>query len=393
MPLPSNLQPRASTRLRICVLGTRGFPNVQGGIETHCENLYPELVKKGCEVILFTRKPYVTPEPTTYSGVTLVPLSCPKSKYFETIIHTIKGVLAAKKLTPDILHIHAIGPSLLVPLARILGMKVVITHHGPDYKRAKWGFFAKTILRIGEWAGITFANEVITIADNIAEDLKKGFGRNNINVIPNGVNVPEPIITDGILQDLSLKKNKYILSVGRFVPEKGFHDLIDAFNRVQGSGWRVEGKSTENQMPVDWKLVIVGDADHEDSYSLDLKEKARRNSSIVLTGLLTGKPLQELYSHAGLFVLPSYYEGLPIALLEAMSYGLSCLVSNIPANRNAELSGERFFEVGDVKSLSEKLEKFIGKTLTEEDKKIQIDGIGEKYNWRRIADRTFEIYV
>lgn len=413
MPLPSNLQPRTSTRLRICVLGTRGFPNVQGGIETHCEHLYPEIVKKGCEVIVFTRKPYVIPNPTTYSGVTLVPLSCPKNKYFETIIHTFKGVFSARKLSPDILHIHGIGPSLLVPLARFLGMKVVVTHHGPDYKRKKWGFFAKLVLKIGEWAGTSFANETIAIADNIAEDLMEKYGNKSITIILNGVHIPKSITTYSILRKLDLEKNKYILAVGRFVPEKGFHDLIEAFNMMQDAGYMMQGeggrfqdegprvKSAGSQPPTpntlqsttsNWKLVIVGDADHQDKYSKRLKELASNNSNIILPGFLTGLPLQELYRHAKLFVLPSHYEGLPIALLEAMSHGLSCIVSTIPAHKNISLSNNRFFTTGNVKALCEKLEEFINSEFTEEDAQTQIHIIAEKYNWGNIADNTLQVY-
>ena len=259
----------------------------------------------------------------------------------------------------------------------VVGLKVVVTHHGPDYRRAKWGNFAKLILKAGEWAGITFANGVITIADNIAKDLKKKYRRNNITVIPNGVIIPEPVNTGSTLKKYSLQKNKYILSVGRFVPEKGFHDLIDAFNRTQNNNF---------------KLVIVGDADHEDSYSLALKEKGRKNSDVVLTGFLTGKPLQELYSNAALFVLPSYHEGLPIALLEAMSYGLSCLASSIPANQNVELSEDRFFRVGNIETLHNKLKEYAGRQFSEKEKSEQIKRIAENYNWVTIAHKTLAVY-
>jgi len=390
--------PTPHSRLKVCVLGTRGFPNVQGGVENHCEHLYPELVKMGCNVTVFTRKPYAsTLDPITYCGLALVPLPCTKSKHFEAIIHTFKGVFAAKKLKPDILHIHAIGPSLLTPLAKMLGMKVVVTHHGPDYKRAKWEWFAKLALRIGEWAGVTFADEVITISETIADDLKKRFGISNITVIPNGVTPLEPTTSSNYLKDMGLTKGRYILAVGRFVPEKGFHDLIEAFNMMQDNSRPQTPNSSlptpDSQLQIPkLKLVLVGDADHEDSYSLDLKEKARKNTNIVLTGFLTGEPLQELYSHAALFVLPSYYEGLPIALLEAMSYGLSCIASDIPANRIVGLSDGRYFKAGDKEGLSKNLKEFISKPLTEEEKSAQIQRIAEQYNWEKIASKTLEVY-
>lgn len=181
-----------------------------------------------------------------------------------------------------------------------------------------------------------------------------------------------------------MKRENYILAVGRFVPEKGFHDLVDAFNNSQIQNSQ---RTTDN-----WKLVIVGRADHEDKYSLGLKEKAGKNSNVVLTGFLTGEPLQELYSHAGLFVLPSYHEGLPIVLLEAMSYGLSCIASDISANRNVELSEERFFKAGNIKALVGKIKEFLDKPLTVEEKKRQIRMIAERYDWKKIAEETLKVY-
>jgi len=362
--------------MKIAVAGTRGFPGVQGGIENHCEQLYTHLAENGCNITVFTRKPYVAPNIHTYKGVSLISVSSPKNKFLEAFVHTFKGVIKARELKPDILHIHAIGPSFFTSLARILGMKVVVTHHGPDYKRKKWPLPAKIFLKFCEWIGVTFANEVITISQNISDDIKQKFSR-NATVIPNGVEIPTKADTDKILKRYDLQKNRYILAVGRFVPEKGFHDLIDAFIELQ----------VEN-----WKLVIVGGADHEDRYSMSLKEKASKNSNIVLTGFLTGQPLQELYSHAGLFVLPSYYEGLPIVLLEAMSYGLSCIASDIPANRKIELSEDRFFSAGDVDLLAKKIKEFINKPWDEEDKKRQIEIIADRYNWESIAEETLRVY-
>jgi glycosyltransferase involved in cell wall biosynthesis len=255
-------------------------------------------------------------------------------------------------------------------------MKVVVTSHGPDYERKKWSLPAKLFLRFCEWAGMNFANEIIAIAQNIADDIKKKYGRWT-SVIPNGVKIPVLAGTEDALKRFNLVRQRYILSVGRFVPEKGFHDLIDAFNNMKGDNW---------------KLVIVGDADHEDKYSLDLKAKAGNNGNIILTGFLTGQPLQEIYSHAGFFVLPSYYEGLPIVLLEAMSYGLSCLASDIPANRNIALKTERFFKAGNIEALSGKIKEFMNKPWTTEDKERQLNLISSEYNWSRIADETFKVY-
>ncbi len=372
--------------MKIAVTGTRGFPDVQGGVESHCEQLYTHMVENGCDIIVFTRKPYVAPNLYAYKGVSLIPIGCPKGKFLESIVHTFMSVLKAWKLKPDILHIHAIGPSLFTPFARALSMRVVVTNHGPDYKRKKWPLPAKLFLKFCEWMGMTFANEVIAIADNISGDIKQKFGRDTI-VIPNGVEIPRLIDTNNALEKFGLQKKRYILTVGRFVPEKGFHDLIEAF-----SSTRMDPDKSNGLQEGNWKLVIVGSADHEDKYSQGLRLKAGENNNIILTGFLTGQPLMELYTHAGLFVLPSYYEGLPIVLLEAMSYGLSCIVSDIPANRSLELDDDRFFEAGDVKALSEKIKEFLNKPWGEEEKTKQIGLIAGKYNWDKIADETLKVY-
>ena len=365
-----------SKSLRVVVLGTRGFPDVQGGIETHCENLYPRLAERGCEVFVVTRKPYVDASNRIYRGVNLIPLGCPKNKSLEAFSHTLRGVMAARKLSPTVLHIHGIGPSLLVPLARLLKLKVVMTNHGPDYNRDKWGILAKSVLRLGERLGSRWANGVICISDPIAADIQKRHGT-IATVIPNGVNLPPLCETQESLDEYGLTKNQYVLSVGRFVPEKGFHDLIEAFHALQ---------------PVGWKLVIVGRADHEDNYSSRLKAMAQSNANVILPGFLKGKPLQELYAHAALFVLPSYHEGLPIVLLEAMSYGLDCIASGIPANRNIPFGEDRFFEPGNIAQMSALMARRIEAPLSEEEKGAMRRLVAETYNWESIAEKTISVY-
>jgi glycosyltransferase involved in cell wall biosynthesis len=158
------------------------------------------------------------------------------------------------------------------------------------------------------------------------------------NLIYNGVNLPEKSKGTDFLSRIGVYPDRYILAVARFVPEKGLHDLINAFKALEG----------------DYNLVIAGDADYETDYSTNLRQMAADDDRIILTGYITGEPLNQVYTHARLFVLPSYHEGLPIALLEAMSYGLPVLVSNIPANKEVELPAERYFRCGDVDDLKEK---------------------------------------
>ncbi|MBN1586367.1 MAG: glycosyltransferase family 4 protein [Candidatus Omnitrophica bacterium] len=369
--------------MKIVVVGTRGFPDVQGGVERHCEELYTRLAALGCDITVISRSPYTGGTPYVYRGVQVLPVDCPKHKFMEAPIHTLLGVLKAKQLKAKILHVHAIGPSLFVPLARLLGMKVVMTHHGPDYERKKWNWFAKTILRLGERLGVTCSNQVIAVSQAIGCSVRARFGR-DLAVIPNGVVVSEPAHEEEVLKKYDLERGEYILAVGRLVPEKGFDELIESFERFATAGQsRVLRK----------KLVIVGDADHEDEYSRQLKKKSSRISGVVMTGFQTGKPLQELYSHAGLFVLPSYHEGLPITLLEALSYGSSCLVSDIPANREVGLENDRYFRPGDIGVMTRKLEQFVNEAPAGDGPRAKrIQQVVRDYDWGQIAARTLELY-
>lgn len=363
--------------MKVAVIGTRGFPEVQGGIENHCEHLYPLLVEKGVEVTVFTRKPYIKDyRRKSWKGVKFQCLWCPKKKSLETLVHTFWALIYARFSGIDIIHIHGIGPALMIPFARLLGLKVVMTHHGHDYKRDKWGCFARAVLKFGEQAGCRCANEVISISKGISNFVKNKFDRNAC-LIYNGVNAPKRIDCMGYIDSFGIRHGKYVLAVSRFVQEKGLHHLIAAFSQVN----------------TDWNLVIVGDADHETDYSKQLKAQAANNSKIILTGSIYGNTLAEVYSNAGLFVLPSYHEGLPIVLLEALSYGLSVLASNIAPNIEIGLDENRYFAVGDEKALAQKLEYWIKKgLLSKEEQAKQIEMIAQKYNWNNIAEQTLRVY-
>jgi glycosyltransferase involved in cell wall biosynthesis len=361
--------------MKIFVTGTKGIPDIPGGIERHCQELYPLIVKSGHEVILATRTPYVDQQETHWQGVQLSHIFAPHTKSLQTIVHTFLAILEAKKKHADIVHIHAIGPGLMAPLARLLGMKVVITNHGPDYDRQKWGIFAKQILRLGEYLSGKFANEIIVISSVIAAIIHKRCGRTS-NLIYNGVPLPAANSDTSFLAERSITPEKYILAVARFVPEKGLHDLLAAFKNIEG----------------DYQLVIAGDADHETPYSAALKARAAEDQRVVLTGYITGSPLQQVFSHARLFVLPSSHEGLPIALLEAMSYELPVLVSDIPANKEVNLELYRYFKCGDQESLARQMKKLIDMGLPEQEKGRYRHMLNTMYNWQKIAEQTIAVY-
>ena len=362
--------------MKIVVTGTRGIPNIMGGVETHCEELFPRIAEKGEDVTIIRRKSYVRDTLTQWKGVKLVDIETPKKKSFEAIIHTFRAINKAKRLGADILHIHAIGPALLVPYAKMLGMKVVFTHHGPDYDRDKWGFAAKTMLKLGEIMGCKFADHVIVISSVIKELIAKRCGRTeNVHLIYNGV--PEPEICDNpeYFEELGIEKGKYILGMCRFVPEKHLHDLVEAYILLK----------KEQRIPEDIKLVLAGDTDFEDDYSRGLKELARKNG-VVLTGFIRGKKLHSLLTNALCYSLPSSHEGLPIALLEAMSYRLPVITSAIPANLEVDLDKECYHAVGDSDTLAKKLEAIISKPM----QRIEYDM--SKYNWDMIAQQLEGVY-
>ncbi|BHH84238.1 glycosyltransferase family 4 protein [Desulforhopalus sp. 52FAK] len=361
--------------MKIFVTGTRGIPDIPGGVEKHCQELYPLIAVQGHDVSLATRIPYVQLKEDKWHGIALRHIFAPHKKSLEAIVHTFIAIIQARLEKVEIVHVHAVGPGLLVPLARLLGLKVVWTNHGPDYDRGKWGFVAKKMLMLGEWLGGRCANEVIVISQVIQDIVKKRCNRNS-HIIYNGVTLPDISENVSFLRKRNIVPGRYVLAVARFVPEKGLHDLLEAFSGITG----------------DYQLVIAGDADHDTPYSRKLKSLAKQDSRIILTGYITGEDLHQVFSHAQLFVLPSYHEGLPIALLEAMSYQLPVLVSDIPANKEVALADERFFRCGDVEELLQKMRLLLEKGLSigeTEDYRLQI---AEKYNWLIIAEQTVKVY-
>ncbi len=359
--------------MKIIVLGTRGIPDIQGGVETHCEELYPRLADLGHDVTLITRAPYVKNKKIkSYKGVKLKHLYAPRTKTFEAITHTFLGVIYAGFKRPDYLHIHTVGPMLLTPIAKLLGLKVIVTNHGPDYNRQKWGKTAKRIIKLGERLGTKYADKIIVISKVIDSILKNNYDQNDAVLIYNGVTIPAKSENTDYIGALGLTSQEYIIAVGRFVEEKGFLDLVEAYAKINTK----------------IKLVLVGDADHENNYSRSLKKQAKE-SGVILTGFLNGEKLNQIYTHAKLFLLPSYHEGLPISLLEAMSYNLDILVSDIPANLEVNLEKDDYFKVGDVQKLTESLKR----KLSVKNKRDFSSVINEKYNWDTIANKFSSVLV
>jgi len=331
------------------------------------------MIKGGANTItVICRSNYVVDKSIKeHHGIKLKNIYSPKSKSFEAIVHSTLAVLHAAVKRPDVLHIHAVGPNLVTGLARLLGLKVVMTHHGPDYKRMKWNGLAKFFLKTGEMMGVKFSKKVIVISQEIKDHVAATYGRNDCVLIPNGVDKPIHSENTDYIGSLNVAKGQYIFTLGRFVPEKGFDYLIRAY--------------AQSDISKKYKLVIAGDADHESEYSKELKVLAKKNS-VILTGFIKGEKLHQLFTHAAMFVIPSFYEGLPIALLEAMSYRLPILSSDIPANTQVNLPTENYFKVGSEASLLNHLNNI---SLTENQR---IDYNMQRYDWNLIADETLDVY-
>jgi glycosyltransferase involved in cell wall biosynthesis len=378
-PRVANAPGIVSRRLHVMVLGLRGVIDVQGGIETHARRLYPLLARLGWDIEVIQRSPYfpVDRRRSRWHGLRLTYLWSPRTKILETAVHTFLGVLYAAIRRPDVLHLHAVGPGLLAPLARLFGLRVVITHHGADYEREKWGRLAKALLRTGERLGIGFAHRPIVVSPVLQQKVERRYDIAT-TLIPNGAPLASPTHTRRILERFKLERRRYILCVGRLDPGKRQLDLIEAFTAAALDGW---------------KLVVVGDVQAGDAYCDELVARARHDPAIVLTGFQNGTALHELYSHAGLFVLPSAAEGHPIALLEAAVYEVPMLATAIPANLALPLPHDRYFPVGDTAALALKLKAYtqVPAAPTAESRTLHA-AVRTHYSWRKAAELTSSVY-
>ncbi|HEX6994503.1 MAG TPA: glycosyltransferase family 4 protein [Gammaproteobacteria bacterium] len=362
--------------LRVMVLGLRGIVDVQGGIETHARNLYPLLVRLGCEVEILQRSAYFRGRRLRRRcGVRLSYLWAPPITAVETAVHTLLGVLYAAIKRPDILHLHAVGPAFLTPLARLLGLRVVVTHHGADYLREKWGPIARRLLEAGEWAGMRGANGRIVVSKVLQERMREKYGV-GAALIPNGAPRAGRVATTDTVSRFGLRPRRYVLYVARMDRGKRQLDLVDAFEAARPEGW---------------KLALVGEVNARDAYTRHVIERARRNPDIVLTGFQRGRALRELYSHCAVFVLPSSAEGHPIALLEALSYGAPVLSTAIPENMAIPIPPECFFPVGDTQALAQRIASIARGDGPAEAGTLQ-QLVRTRYSWRRAAQLTRAVY-
>lgn len=372
-------------KISIAMIGQKHIPSREGGVEIVVEELSTRMVKKGYHVIVYNRKSKHAMDKkqkitniTNYKGVELKYALTIDKKGLAAMTSSFFGSLQILFSKADVVHYHAEGPCAMIPLIKFFSKKkIVATIHGLDWQRAKWGSgFASKYIKFGEKMAAKYADEIIVLSNNVQEYFKNTYNRKT-NFIPNGVNKPQILKPDIIKKKYKLKKEDYILFLGRIVPEKGIHYLIEAFNKIDTNK----------------KLVIAGGASDTDSYYSELKEKAKANKNIIFTGFVQGQELEELYSNAYIYCLPSDLEGMPLSLLEAMSYGLCCLTSDIKECSDVIADKGKTFLKSNVDDLTAKIQQLLeDENLVKKYKKESQNYILEKYNWDDIVEKTLQLY-
>ena len=367
--------------MKIVMIGHKYVPSREGGVEIVVENLATRMATLGHEVTLFNRKRKEYTPITEYKGCKVENIFTVNKRSLDAIVYAFFATLKARKMLKkgeaDIVHYHAEGPcfflNLLPKKEKRNGAKVVVTIHGLDWQRGKWGGFATKILLSGEKKAVKYADEIIVLSHNNKSYFMDTYGRET-KYIPNGIQTPQLHEPEIIKEKYGLGFNDYILFLARIVPEKGLHYLIEAWKKV------VEQTGTTK------KLVIAGGSSHSDEYFESICDMCRGDNSIIMTGFVQGQELQELYSNAYLYVLPSDIEGMPMSLLEALSYGNVCLVSDIPENTEVINENCYVFRRGDVDRLRHQIKKIINLNLTTHSNMVI------PYTWDEVVDKTIEVY-
>jgi glycosyltransferase involved in cell wall biosynthesis len=369
--------------MKIAVIGSKGLPAKQGGIERHCEELYSKMAAQGHSVDLFARQSYIQgcdSRPYQVKGVQVIPLPSPTDGGIEAVVNCVLAAMATSGTRYDIVHFHAIGPALFSWIPKLISSaKVVVTCHGLDWQRAKWGKFSGHLLRKGESTAIRHADGLIVVSEELRSYFRNTYNREAIYIsnAPAGLDASDPDFSYG--KSLGLAQGGYIIFLGRLVPEKRPDLLIQAFQQLEPKGW---------------KLVLVGGSSDTNDFVIKTMELARGNPNIIFTGQLLGGRLAEIVRGAGLFVLPSDLEGLPLAMLEGMKEGVPVLASNIPVHQQL-LGTDRglLFKVGDVVSCTQSLEWAIHhpENLAIIAKNAQ-QYVEMNHDWNQITAQTLEIY-
>jgi glycosyltransferase involved in cell wall biosynthesis len=354
------------------MIGQKGAPATYGGIERHVEELARRFGARGVDVDIYCR-PHYTPRDATLEGARLIHLPSVHTKHLDAITHTVAATAHAIAHGADVVHYHALGPSALAWVPRLRGQRVVVTVHGLDWRREKWGPLAASFLRMGEWCARTFPHATIVVSRTLESHFQELGGR-HVHFVPNGTPLPPPAPT-APLAEFGLEPDRFVLFVGRLVPEKGLHVLVRAHREA---------------VP-EWPLVIAGGGHFTDAYVDGCRRVAGEN--VQFLGPVYGESLAALQGHAALVVVPSSLEGLSIALLEAMSHGSAVLGSDIPENVEVVDGVGETFRTGDVRDLGRRLAELLPDASRRHGMGVAArDRIAREYDWERVADRTIEVY-
>lgn len=369
--------------MKIAMLGHKRIPSREGGIEIVVEELCTRMVGQGHDVTCYNRKghhvsgkDFDNEVTDTYKGIKIKNVFTIDKRGIAAMTASLTGAIAAAFGKFDVVHFHAEGPCAMLWLPKLFGKRCIATIHGLDHQRAKWGKLASTYIMLGEKCAVKFADEIIVLSEGVQKYFMDTYGRKT-RFIPNGVNRPVLRKADVIKEKFGLEKDSYLLFLGRLVPEKGIRYLIEAFKQVQ----------------TDKKLVIAGGSSDTEEFAEELKQLAEEDNRILFTGFVQGAELDELYSNAYIYILPSDLEGMPLSLLEAMSYGNCCLVSDIEECASVVEDKAMIFKKSDVKDLKEKLQEACSQPEEVENLKEQAaDFICKKYNWNDVVEETLELY-
>ena len=366
------------------MLGQKGMPALHGGVERHVHELSMRLVLRGHEAIVYSRTWYSPEKPASIHGVRQVYTPSIHTKHLDTITHTFFSVLHAMKENVDVYHFHGVGPSLFAWLPRLFRPKarVISTFHSIDRKHEKWGKIARTVLALGERASCTFAHETVTVSEGIHNYARDRFDQET-TLIHNAVPLYDRTERTTKIDRFGIESQKYVMVVSRLIAHKGITYLIDTWKQLR------KAKKTAKM-----KLVIVGDGHYSDSYVDMLHKMAEGDDSIVFTGFQSGDALAQLYSHAKLFVHPSDNEGLPLSVLEAMSYGLPVLVSDIDGHKDLIRHPSFTFEKSSTKALKAKMSRMLSGSadrLVKEGQRNR-DKVAKEFSWDQAVDAFEAVY-
>lgn len=373
-----------SYKMNISMFGHKRIPSREGGVEIVVEELSTKMAALGHNVICYSRKGHHVSGAefdermrASYKGVQIKTVWTLDKKGLAAVTSSFFAALFSAFSKADVVHIHAEGPAFMCWLPRLFEKRVIVTVHGLDWQREKWKYgFGSKYIHMGEKMAVRFADDIIVLSRNVQEYFQNTYGRRT-HWIPNGVCKPEIVDAEEIAGKFGLQKDGYILFLGRLVPEKGIHYLIEAFKTVR----------------TDKKLVIAGGASDTEDYLQRLQRLAAEDERIIFTGFVQGRMLDELYSNAYVYVLPSDVEGMPLSLLEAMSYGNCCLTSDIEECTEVTRRQGVTFRKGDVTDLADKLQELCQKPeLVAKYKAEAADYICQKYSWDTVVEETLALY-